>query len=595
MVSSAVGRSIVAVAMILLALPARAVDVLQASEQQVTFSAQWETTPSLGVDGIGSLVVYSSSEVYSGGAGQADVYYQRLLNGAPLGDPVAVANGPRDDRLNDVSGDYIVYTSFESTTSASGQIIVYRISSGESWVLADALLVQFPKISGGVIVWREAIVEGILIRLYELAWLGTGAAAQIIHGPQPPAGEIAIGDRLVVWSQSQPDGYDIHAYDLATGESFPVTQTPGVSERMPTTSGPWVVYRANDLGSIALRIGATNVDTAEARTIANPGGIVSRPNIDGNLVAYDANVAGNYDIFVYRLEQGDTFQVTNDPSDQYLNDVFGDLIAYVDQRNGNEDIFVAQVAFVPEDPCAALGGDSDGDGVCDAQDNCPLVVNADQGDQDGDGIGDACAIVDPPIDLDPDALCALADLPDGIDVLFTGSWTLSECDDDHGRDHRKHKGHGRHGCHESRCGSIDERIDVAAPAAGTAILCLRVEGVSGPGQSHSPRGYIKWNGAPVLRNSDLRDAASAVAVGASESNAMRIKLQMEDNEGDVVVAMTVLYAPVPFGGSQSVLALTSRSTLSSEAYATGCSAASGGSASVAWMMLVGLLALRRRR
>lgn len=34
--------------------------------------------------------------------------------------------------------------------------------------------------------------------------------------------------------------------------------------------------------------------------------------------------------------------------------------------------------------------DTDGDGVSDALDNCPLTINADQIDDDGDGLGDAC-------------------------------------------------------------------------------------------------------------------------------------------------------------------------------------------------------------
>ncbi|GMV38302.1 MAG: hypothetical protein AMXMBFR64_00180 [Myxococcales bacterium] len=35
-------------------------------------------------------------------------------------------------------------------------------------------------------------------------------------------------------------------------------------------------------------------------------------------------------------------------------------------------------------------GDTDGDGIGDGEDNCPLAANGDQTDSDGDGVGDAC-------------------------------------------------------------------------------------------------------------------------------------------------------------------------------------------------------------
>jgi hypothetical protein len=47
-------------------------------------------------------------------------------------------------------------------------------------------------------------------------------------------------------------------------------------------------------------------------------------------------------------------------------------------------------AGVVPDPCAGAGGDTDGDGVCDDNDNCPDVPNSDQSDADEDGFGNVC-------------------------------------------------------------------------------------------------------------------------------------------------------------------------------------------------------------
>jgi hypothetical protein len=44
-------------------------------------------------------------------------------------------------------------------------------------------------------------------------------------------------------------------------------------------------------------------------------------------------------------------------------------------------------------------GDSDGDGIPDAVDNCPTVQNPNQHDEDGDGIGDACDLC--PVSAEP--------------------------------------------------------------------------------------------------------------------------------------------------------------------------------------------------
>jgi hypothetical protein len=88
----------------------------------------------------------------------------------------------------------------------------------------------------------------------------------------------------------------------------------------------------------------------------------------------------------------------------------------------------------------SCGGDSDGDAVPDAEDNCPNSANADQADADGDGVGDACdSCSDVPnpgqIDTDGDGLGDACDYSDGDSFsdaveLYVGTDPLDNCPDD---------------------------------------------------------------------------------------------------------------------------------------------------------------------
>lgn len=378
---------------VFLAGPASA-DTLSVTEHQVTATASWDTTPRLGNDGVSDLVVYTRRDLlFDGTMSKGDIWYQRVAGGAPLGAPVQVTSGTLNNELNDVSGDYIVYTAYDSTSTLQGGIMVYQISTTNKWHISSALIMQEPRISGNKVVWREGGANAAQVMLYDLSWLDSPARdADIIAGPIPPTYNVDIGDRFVVWAEKSSSQLDIFAYDYVSGIRIPVTATLNVHESEPSTSGDWIVWQAQDKGVSASRIVAKNVDTSEVRVIADGGVFNLRPSIDGDLIAYESMLTGNLDIFVYRISTGETFQVTRDPADQYLNDGFGQSVAYADQRTGNEDIYVSALTFVPPDPCTALGGDTDGDGVCDARDNCPAVANPDQGDWDDDGIGDACDI-----------------------------------------------------------------------------------------------------------------------------------------------------------------------------------------------------------
>jgi len=188
-----------------------------------------------------------------------------------------------------------------------------------------------------------------MVMYYELSWLGTGADALVLAGPVPPTFDVQIGNRFAVWAELVGTTYDVIAYDFDNPGEIQVTSTPGKTtlDRNPATSGPWIVWQHQDGATTTIQ--AKNMDTSAEITVNNGAGNFN-PSIDGNLIAWESDVTGNLDIWIYRKDDmntgdGQSFQVTTGPEDEYLNDVFGDMVAYVDASRGDEDIYVSKLEF----------------------------------------------------------------------------------------------------------------------------------------------------------------------------------------------------------------------------------------------------------
>ena len=389
------GVALLTLGTLVVTAPASA-DTLVTTEFQVTATADdVETTPRLGNDGVSDLVVFTRFDLLPGGAyGPGNIFYQRLVNGAPLGAPVQVTASVTDDQLNDVSGDYIVYTAFDFVGAITGSIELYQISTGATRALFTGVFVHVPRIEGNAIAWTTGGPFSVSLHYYDLTW-PDGTPPQLLAGPSPSVNTIEVGDRFIVWGEYHGSTgawqMDLLAYELATGLVHTIANDPVESEWRPATDGPWIVWQQQDAGDPITRIFANNFDTGERRLIANGANNNEGPTIDGDFVSWESDLSGNMDVYLHRLSTLETFRVTTDPADQFLNHVFGNQVAYVDMRNGIEDIYVSSFDFQPSpQPCDPFGGDVDGDDVCGLFDNCPTVANPDQADSDEDGVGDAC-------------------------------------------------------------------------------------------------------------------------------------------------------------------------------------------------------------
>jgi len=325
-------------------------DTLETSESIITTSSAYETTPTLGNDGTTDLVVYTSKQVLGGGAlGPGDIWYQPLVDGEPSGQPEQVTSGDTDDQLNDVSGDYIVFTAYDSVTSSSGSIIAYQISDPGLSTLGTATIIQEPKIHGSRVVWREGGALSATVMYFEVGWIGYGFEPRQLAGPVPPTFALEIGSRFAVWAELEGGTYDVYAYDFFLMTQVRVTDTPTIDERQPATSGEWIVWQQQE--GTTSTIEAIHMITLERVTIDN--GVANyNPSVDGDIIGWESDVGGNLDIWIYSISRGESFQVTEGLEDQYLNDVFGNRVAYVEMSSGSEDVYVSTFEFVEEPPPA---------------------------------------------------------------------------------------------------------------------------------------------------------------------------------------------------------------------------------------------------
>ena len=168
---------------------------LSGTEIQATTSANFESAPTLGDDGISSVVVYATFDLTTGSSG---VEYQRITASGPLGGAVTLGDGMTDDRLNDVSGDLIVYTAFIPGTNL-GQIRMHRISDGSTTNLSAVGSVGEAKIHGNNVAWIEGASNATMVMLGDAT--KANVTPKILAGPIPPAEQLEIGDIFVVWAQ----------------------------------------------------------------------------------------------------------------------------------------------------------------------------------------------------------------------------------------------------------------------------------------------------------------------------------------------------------------------------------------------------------
>ncbi|MEM7138562.1 MAG: thrombospondin type 3 repeat-containing protein [Myxococcota bacterium] len=377
---------------------------VQTSTFRVTEGTVAGVRPTLARDNVGPLVAYGLEDESS-----AEVRFQRLNeDGSLAGESVAVGDGTTFDVFGDVSGSRIVYVEKASALDNDGDVIVYDIATGSRTVITDAPRnIEGPRISDTDLAWVEVSPAFTTVVATNL---GIAPSTFVLGGPAPSAFDANIDSAVVAFRFNDFRQGAVVAYDLSSASLFLLSVTDAPHGR-PSISGTRVAWELDATPSPGSSIETTDIASGVFETLVDDGAINRTPSVDGERVSWESDAAGSFNIYLHDSELDQTFQLTDSLSNQSDSDLMDDFVVYGDDAGGGAAIYVTKFALPAADPCAALGGDVDADGVCDVDDNCPNDPNPMQTDADNDSFGDACdpCPADSDNDMDEDLVCGDVD------------------------------------------------------------------------------------------------------------------------------------------------------------------------------------------
>jgi len=299
-------------------------------ERRITFSSFDGYVPSIS----GDRVVWVDNR-----NGNPDIYLYDLATGIErqITTDTARQGAPR------ISGDLIVWEDWRNTPSYPFSdyvdIYLYDLATGtERPIATGPWYKDAPDVDAGRIVWEDdrnyAEASGD-IYLYDLA---TETERRITTSPYCDRDPSIDGHR-VVWQNGCPNaGADVgfvHLYDLATDTERQISNEQGY---WPRISGDHIVW---DVGLSGVHM--FDLAAGSERLIA-PAAHPRLPDVDGDRIVWDDDRNGNHDIYLYDLATETEHQITTDSVHQRSPRISENRIVWVDNRHGTADVFVYDLA-----------------------------------------------------------------------------------------------------------------------------------------------------------------------------------------------------------------------------------------------------------
>jgi beta propeller repeat protein len=295
------------------------------TESVVTVASGDQLDPAIS----GPTITYTDTS-----AGTADVRYFDTTTGMTH----TVAAGPGDQQLSDVSdggAGLVVYT---GSGGGPADIFSYELATGTTAQLTSSPADQInPAVSSQLVAYEDYSSGGSDICRYSRLDSTTACLSKpwdqvspAVSGASVVYIDVAAGSSVVVWN-------------TASGATQTLDAGPASA---PDIDGTHVVYARAASGGNDI---ATHDLTTNTRKVLTLAGDQVNPHISGDWVSFEDLVTGVSHLGLWNYVTGEVQHPNVSAASQSLNDISGNRVVYMDNRNGSLDIYSLQFTAVPPD------------------------------------------------------------------------------------------------------------------------------------------------------------------------------------------------------------------------------------------------------